>query len=109
MMPSNYYADQICARAKAGHLPGAALANLINAVRQETVKEIEEKLGEQITHPFTGEIVSFEQKRKNGSETIRHYQILTRSSDPVMLRGRMKARGELDETNDPQLRDTPLP
>jgi hypothetical protein len=60
-------------------------------------------------HPFTGEEIRPDQKAKNASESIRWYQVLTRSCDPVMLRGRMKALGQLNETNDPKVREEPMP
>lgn len=61
------------------------------------------------THPFTGKPVSAAQRESNGKEAIKWYQILTRTSDPVMLRGRMEARGLLSADNDPHLRDEPKP
>lgn len=67
------------------------------------------ELVENNTNPLTGEFVSDDKKRENGSETIRWYQVLTQSCDPVFLRGRMEARGELNEDNDPKIRREPKP
>lgn len=56
---------------------------------------------QEAVHPFTGEVVSTEKRLANASESIRWYQILTASSDPVMLRNRMMSMGLLTDDNDP--------
>jgi len=54
-------------------------------------------------------VIEAENQSANKSETIRWYQVLTRTSDPVMLRNRLAAADALSLDNDPKQRREPKP